>query len=230
MNCLEFRRQLLVDPNTIDKEILHHLKNCTACAESYSESNHFNEMVALAVEIGTPENLQSDILLRHSFKSEGKGKLKIHYALAASLLIFITAALMAVWHHEYNNLNKQVIAYVKSVHTNDYSGSRVDYQMINQVLRPLGMVLDSEFGTVNAISPCIIRGNIAAHFVVAGSVGSIDILYMPSEDIEKRVQSNQQQKQLILTPCPKGSVAIIGSNNEELTNIENRLHSAAHWL
>ena len=230
MNCFEFRRQSLVDPDTTDNELLRHKKDCTGCAEFYSDIKRFDNKLAAAMKIDVPENLHSEILLRQSFKSYRKQDLKIYFALAASLFIFITATFMTVWNRDNYNLNELVIAYVESVHAIGDSSSQVDYQTGDQVLRPLGMRLDSEFGPIQAARPCYIRGKAAAHLVLPGAERSIDVLYMPSENIKQRIQIIAHGKKLILIPCPKGSIAIVGTSGEELATVERRLHLAANWL
>ncbi len=230
MNCLEFRRQSLVDPDAMGEELLRHRKNCSGCAEFYSDMKNFDKKVASAIKIDVPENLRSEILLRQSFKPDRNHNIFLYYALAASLLIFVTAAFMTAWHHDESNLNELVIAYVEGVHATGYNDSQVDYQLVDQVLHPLGMRLDSEFGPIQVARPCYIRGKAAAHLVMPGTEGPIDIIYMPSEDLEQRIQVTERGNQLILIPCPRGSLAIVGSAGEQLVNVENLLHAASSWL
>lgn len=230
MNCFEFRHQLIVDPETVDNEALYHMKNCAGCAEFFSRIKKFNVDISAAIKIEVPENFQSEILLQQSLKPEKKQNITFYLALAASLIILITAAFMTVWDRDNYNLDELVITYVEGVHSAGYSSSKVDHQVVDRVLNPLGMQLDSGFGPIQAARPCYIRGKAAAHLVMPGNKGPIDILYMPSEDIEQRIQVTERGNQLILIPCPRGSVAIIGSTGEQLANIESRLRNASSWL
>jgi len=230
MNCFEFRRHSLSDPDTMDNEWLHHMKSCTGCTEFYSDIKNFDNKLFAAMKIDVPENLQSRLLLQQSFTPESKRSATTYYALAASLLVFITAVFMTVWQHDNHDLNELVIAYVEGVNVSNSGNSQIQYTDVDQILQPLGIRLDSEFGPIQAARPCYIRGKAAAHLVLPGAERSIDVLYMPSENIEQRIQIIAHDKKLILIPCPKGSLAIVGTSGEELATVERRLHLAANWL
>ena len=58
MNCFEFRRHSLSDPDTMDNEWLHHMKSCTGCTEFYSDIKNFDNKLFAAMKIDVPENLQ----------------------------------------------------------------------------------------------------------------------------------------------------------------------------
>ena len=230
MNCFEFRHHTLSDPDTMDKDWLQHMKSCSNCMEFYSGINNFDSQLAAAMKVDVPGNLQSRILLQQSFTPGNKRSVTTYYALAASLLVFITVAFMTIWQHDDHDLNELVIAYIEGVNTSSIRNSQIQYTDVDQILLPLGMQLDSEFGPLQAARPCYIRGKAAAHLVLPGAEQSIDVLYMPSENIEQRIQVIARNKQLILIPCPKGSLAIVGTSGEELATIERRLLLAANWL
>lgn len=230
MNCLEFRHQHLVDPYRSGEEAQAHLKSCPGCAEFYSDVRTFDEKLETALKISVPENLRPAIMLRQSLRNDRRHKTGFFYALAASLLIAITATFMFTWQPGHS-LDREVFAYVESVQANELDNLQTaGHPDIDAVLRPLGMQLDSSFGPVQAARPCYIRGQAAAHLIMPGTEGAINIIYMPSEEVAERIQVSQQNNQLILFPCPKGSLAIIGSTREQLAIIEERLQSASTWL
>jgi hypothetical protein len=230
MSCLEFHRQCLIDPDRIDQYLMKHTRSCKSCAEFYLEVRSFDKKLAAVIKCDTPENLKSDILLRQSLQDHGKQYFNTYFALAASLLIAVATTLMFSWQKQDAGLNELVIAYVEGVHADNYANANIGYDTVAGVLQPLGMMLKSDFGPVQAARPCLIRGNDAAHLVVAGDQGTVDIIYMPFEDIDKRIEVTRHNNRLILIPCPKGSLAIVGSKDERLATIESRFHAASVWL
>jgi hypothetical protein len=230
MNCLDFRRQCLIDPDYTFDEFLQHARICNNCEKFLYDIKSFNRHLHKAIKIDEPEKLQSNILLQQSFKQHGTKKPYAYFALAASLLIAIAITFFIDRNNSDSTLPDVVLAYVGEIGTINSSTPTVGISVINDVLQPLGMVLDKNFGMVQAVKPCVIRGQSAAHLVVNGETGSVNILYMPFENINRRIEIIQEAGQLILIPCPKGSLAIYGNTGEKLVSIEDRLRKASHWL
>jgi len=230
MNCLEFHRQCFINPGNNDDAFIKHLNSCNACAEFYSQIEHTEKNLVSALEIMVPENLKSGIMLRQSMQNNKQPYRAAYYAFAASLLIATIITFMFTWHTRNPGLEDIVITYVEGVHTNDNNSANLNHVAVADILRPLGMTLSSDFGPVQSARPCTIRGKDAAHIVVAGQFGTIDIIYMPTENIGNRFELKQKENKLVLVPCPKGSLAIYGSSNEQLTDVETRFQAASQWL
>lgn len=230
MNCLEFRRQCFINPASNDDAFIQHLKSCSACAEFHGRVKDTEQDLVAAVNIRVPENLQSDIMLRQSMQDGKRSHKATYFALAASFMIATIAALMFTWQPRNSGLEDVVISYVEAAHADTNRSLNQEQVAVADILRPLGLTLNSDFGPVESARPCVIRGQAAAHIVVPGQDGIIDIIYMPEETISNRQEVRQQNNRLLLVPCPKGSLAIFGADSERLADIENRFQAASQWL
>ena len=87
MNCLEFRRQLAVDPKTRDAVFLQHKQECPRCAEAYARAMLFEASLAEAMAVPVPENLAERILFAQATEQRKQARVNrgrwIQYAAAA---------------------------------------------------------------------------------------------------------------------------------------------------
>jgi len=230
MNCLDFHRRCLADPGRIDQDLLEHARTCGRCSEFFHEARSLDKKLAAVIRCEVPANLATNILLRRSPREHGMRKFSAYFALAATLFVAVAIGLVVSWVHQDPDLGALVMAYVESAPAHRSPAASIDHGVMDGVLQPLGMALSRDFGPVLAARPCLIRGNDAAHLVVPGDKGRVDLLYMPYEEIAKRTEVNRKDSRLILIPCPKGVLAILGREDEQLAAIESRFHAASVWL
>lgn len=230
MNCLEFRRLCLVDSNSSDEAFRAHRQECLACRDFAVQMQQFDQRLGQAMNVDVPHNLKYRILLRQSLQPRRWPPMPAYIAMAASVLIAVMVALWLPQPEQPETLDDVVLAYLEDSQISAPPDSAVNSETLNTVLRPLGMGLDASFGSVQAAKPCFIRGKRAAHLVMAGQAGQVDIVYMPHESVDKRLEVSYGDRQVLVIPCPTGSIAIVGRPGETLVAIEHRLHEASSWL
>lgn len=230
MNCFEFRRQFLANPASKDAALLAHRQECRNCHDFALEIERTDRELFAAMHVDVPHNLRSRILLRQSLKTHDWPRLTGYMAMAASVLI---AIMIALWQPRFGNadIDDAVVAYLKdSEELATDKGRMVNTEEINDLLQPMGMMVDVSIGPVQAIKPCVIRGRQAAHLVLAGEKSPVNVLYMPEEPVERRMEITYQNQRILIIPCPRGSFAIVGQTDETLARVEHRLHEASSWL
>ena len=100
---------------------------------------------------------------------------------------------------------------------------------IRAALRPVGIELDDELGVVTFASPCVIRGKLAGHIVMRGEKAPISILVMPYETVSARLTVERSDLKGVLVPMSRGTIAILGAPEEELSKIESKVLSVFKW-
>ena len=70
MNCLEFRRQLAVDPQCNEVDFAQHRQECTRCAEACAHANAFEGSLRKALAVKTPPQLAESVLLAHATRQQ----------------------------------------------------------------------------------------------------------------------------------------------------------------
>jgi hypothetical protein len=63
MNCLEFRRELNIDPRSNAADFLAHARECARCAQAQADALAFESTLGRALEVSVPANLAESILL-----------------------------------------------------------------------------------------------------------------------------------------------------------------------
>lgn len=63
MNCLEFRRSIMIEPDTAETKLLVHANECKACASFMREQQDFEHDLRNVTMMPVPEQLASRILL-----------------------------------------------------------------------------------------------------------------------------------------------------------------------
>lgn len=230
MNCLEFRRLCLASPDCSDEAFRAHRQECSTCRDFAVQMRRFDQSLGQAMSIDVPHSLKSRILLRQSLQPRRWSQMPIYTAMAISVLIAVMVALWLPQSDRSESVGDIVLAYLKDSQISAPSDTAVTSQALNSLLRPLGMELDAGFGPVRAAEPCIIRGKRAAHLVLTGQEGKIDVVYMPYEYVNKRFKVSYWDRQVLVIPCPKGSIAIVGRYDETLAAVEHELHESSIWL
>lgn len=230
MNCFEIRRRRLVDPSTADPETSRHEMQCRACREHAAELRELERLLARTIRVPVPEALEWRILARHSLRGPRAPRWPGIAALAATVVLAVALVILQLQStNEY--LAEDLLAYLANhAETRTYE-QPVPQEHLTAVLAPLGLAVDAEVaGPVADARPCQIRGRPAAHLVLAGDSGSIDVLVMPEEAIRERRVIQVGQLQVLIVPCPRGSMAIVGRAGETLSAVEARLRAATAWI
>jgi len=233
MNCIEFRRVLLTEPNTADAEFAEHRRSCPECAEAIERSMHFEDVLRQAVNVRVPEYLASRILLKQSFQSPAESpwwRRRRVYALAASLLLAMGLAFMGLSaHFEQRRLSEEFVALINgapyALTTNESVGSNA----ISAALEPVGLDLEGPIGDVTFAGRCIIRGKVSGHIVVKGETAPITVFLIRDRLVSGRAVIRSDHYRGVVLPQGTGTIAIVGSPGEALDGIEARVRSAVRW-
>lgn len=63
MNCLEFRRELNIHPQSTDADFVAHTRECPRCAQAQAQALAFEASLGRALNVSAPANLAESILL-----------------------------------------------------------------------------------------------------------------------------------------------------------------------
>src|ERR1700743_3862064 len=92
LNCLEFRRQLGIDPHA-GGEFAQHRAECARCAEALSRTHGFEKSLRGALEIPVPPNLAESILFAQATEEQ---VVRLRFPRRAAGFSMAAAALLAI--------------------------------------------------------------------------------------------------------------------------------------
>lgn len=237
MNCMEFRRITLSGPADHDDDYLSHKRDCRSCAIFYEEIQKFDKKLNEASRIQTPEELEYRILLQQSLQREKplKRLRSIPFALAATLLLAIGLVIGLQENDPDMNLDEAVIHYIATDQNIDRSTRLMQPSETDPLLREFGMAFKGNVNPVNYVERCKIRNKESLLIKIDGSVINSDLdtvilLYMPADPVDMPIAIQAAHFKGVITPCPRGSVAIIGREGEDLREIEEKIRNSIQWI
>jgi hypothetical protein len=231
MNCLEFRRICLAEPESRDMDYLRHQQQCRRCAEYAASVIRGDKRLAEALRVDAPDNLASRIILRQSIFSGRAARRNVRrmYALAAGVLLAI--GLAGGWFilNHIPEVDRAVIARINAVPASRVAKSQISNAELIRVIRTVGGELNGEIGRVHYASIYYVREHQCGQLIIQGAVGPVTILLMPGVYIDAARDLHSRELNGIVVPTTNGSMAIVGEPGEPLHNIEQRMRAAVTW-
>lgn len=232
MNCIEFRRALMVDPDSRAPAVRAHAEECEVCAAFARRQAAFERSLADAARVDVPEGLASRVMLRQSLATgrERRAWWLGVSAVAASLVLTVGLVLGVSHYNSPMPVDTLVLDHVNNELHHLHEGQDIKLAQLNNVLRDAGAESRSEIGAVTYAGKCRFRDGYGAHFVVEGSHGPVTVLLMPGEHVNGRLNVQDSRFHGVVLPAGKGSMAIIGELGESLDAFERRLTRSIRFL
>lgn len=234
MDCLEFRRRLLIDPFCKDEDLTDHEAHCHDCA-GFARDLRAQEMRMRAVlrEAVPPEGLAERVQLAARFEQNASVRRRWWYAAAASVLMMVGVSMLSIWN---TSLERSDIALAQSVinHIEDEAHHLREAQPVSDgrlkwVFKRFGAELAANIGPVNFAAECLMRKKNGVHLVLPGEKGPITVFFMPGELATSPIAVNAGRFQGEIVPTDWGSIAVVGEQGEALSGKGERLAAAVRW-
>ena len=89
--------------------------------------------------------------------------------------------------------------------------------------------LDHSSGLITFAETCPIRGYDVPHLVIQGEHGPITIRLLPNEKISEAITLNDENSHGVILPVGDGSIAIVGSREEKLEEVQKQILQSVTW-
>ncbi len=218
MNCLEFRRAILIDPKDFAAALESHAKTCAVCASFRNDQLAFEKELNNTMSVDIPDGLTSRILLAQSTgKVQTQKRHRKLYAIAASFILVIGIMIGAQINPVAQPIEQLVLSHVNTEKKHLQDRLNVKQAKLNTIFSKLNMNVSSSLGTVNYAGNCDIRNkDKGAHIVLQGKNGPVTVLIMPAENITSRRTIADQRFHGVIIPAHRGSIAVVGEHDEVL--------------
>jgi hypothetical protein len=224
MNCLEFRRLLLTEPDTRDPEFLEHRRQCPSCARLATEQRTFERRLAQALAVPVPDDLVPRLILRRALRHQRR----LRYALVAGVALALVAGLR-LWWVPGAALEDLAVAHVEEEIEHLQARTELAPAQVAGIVRSLGARLDGALGAVRYAGVCRIGRHPGGHLVLAGATGPVTVLLLPHEPVAARSAFRRGAWHGVLVPADGGGLAVIGPADAPLDDIARRLETAIRW-
>ena len=235
--CLETRRQLTIDPDSRDSEVMQHLTACEVCADFLQGIKQFDSKLKTAVNIDVPEGLESRIILAQRMSSNDsdsanvvpldKKKPTTEYrwmSLAAALVLAVGLSLGMFKFGQSYSVQNEVLAHIDSHLFELEEDHNVELASLNNLLQEHGLLANENIGYIRHVSNCPIEDKMVPHLVLGDDKGKpITVMYIPWKNATKRSSFKNERFNGILVGAEKGSFAIVSEDPNSLEPMENRV-------
>lgn len=233
MNCDDYQLAIGADPSF--EGGAEHVSSCAACQAYRTEMQALDLNIRHALELDVPDLNLDDVLQADKVVSlAGRRRIAtpVWFALAASVLVaaFIGIRFSGDADLGYESLADQVMAHAThepmALRITDVA---VTEEHLHEVVPADLAALDQSAGLITYAKTCPINGNDIPHIVIQGKQGPITILLMPEEHIPAAIELNDERSHGVLLPVGNGSIAIIGSREEKLGEIQKHVLQSVQW-
>ena len=210
MNCLEFRRRCLTEPNYEGKEFFLHESECGECARFAAQTRVLETRIADAMRVDVPEGLVERIKLKHRMQSSGWKKRNV-IALAASILITLGFMGGAFFMTSLSTpLHAAVTKHIENEWESLVQKEDMDSQTVASIVSTIGGAIRDDQGFIKFASLCDFSEYGAAHLVVKGTKGPVLALLMKEKFVsKKRFMTMSKPEGIKIAPgmclCPTSS-------------------------
>lgn len=221
MNCIDLRRDALVQPLRLAPEAQAHVDACPACRAFIERQRELDAELFETLRVPVPDGLADRILVAHGIR---RRRAPIAWAIAATLMVAAGLAVLAPPTFSGRALAGEAIAHVNHEPQAFRIVHRHPAALLPSELATQGVHLARALGEVTYATLCPTSAGYAHHFVVATAAGPITLLLLPADATSRRrtlVESDGMAA--IVLPAARGSVAIVAKSREQALAVENAL-------
>ena len=235
MNCDDYKQAIGADPSFDGGA--GHLSECQSCQE------YRREMQALDLKIGRALALEVPELAMPSLDDVDTGSvvtlesrrpvaIKTWFSVAATvaLAVFIGFRFGPGDSSGYDSLADEVLAHVTHAPAAlQASDQKVSDDHLNKVVPASIAEMDHSAGLITFAETCPISGYDVPHLVIQGEHGPITIMLLPNEKISAAITLNDENSHGVILPVGDGSIAIVGSREEKLEEVQKKILQSVTW-
>lgn len=226
MNCLEFRREKLVDPRRLAPGAQDHAAACPACAAFAREVDEGELALDRALMVPAPEGLADRIIL-HAQRPRRAWRA---WALAASVLLAVAAGFVA-WQgpgsaNEYARLAIEHVVMEPESHTVIHTP---DQEAFRKVVHNLGGSLKDMPGKIRYMRLCPFGEGFGWHVVIETPEGLATLLLVPGKKPAAVQAASVEGWSAVVEPTGRGYYAVVTDSSSATSRFLRMLRDSIVW-
>ena len=221
MNCIDFRRLVLVDPRGLPEEAREHALECVACRETLEKQREADDRLFDAIQVPVPDGLADRILVAHGHRPDRR---KFAWAIAAT--VFLTAGVGLIGRRFFTSdpLGMEAIEHVAHEPQAFTTIQAVGNDYLPTVFAEAGLKNMPVLGQVTYAVICPMDGRKARHLVIRMAEGPVTLFFMPDDPTRRRRSVTEAGGMAAVTmPAARGSIAIVAASLAQALRVERAL-------
>lgn len=233
MNCKEYRQAIAADPSFEGGG--EHVSTCTSCREYRDEMMALDLRIAQALALPVPElempelpAIDTDNVVALPARRRFPGVAR--YAIAATVVLAAFLGFRIFNAPEYPSLADEIIAHLDhEPYSLRVTDEPVSDRRLTRIVPASVATMNHDAGLITYAQSCVINGKRVPHLVIQGKNGPVTILLMPDEEVNAAVELEGESINGVILPVGKGSIAIIGEEQENLGLIQENVLNSVSW-
>ncbi len=223
MNCLEYRREILIDPRHASDEAGAHAASCPACTEFRRHALAMDETIAEGLRVPVPERLAERVIAGVQSATWSLPRQRL-FALAASLLLVLAVLVGMLVIGRDDPFARSCIDFVVDEEANAILTSKApNPEDLRRVTQALNVSLPSQIGEIRYIGTCPFQGSLIHHVVLITPQGKATLLLLPDRSIDHKALASARGLRSVVKSTGSGSIAIIAASERNLERIEGMI-------
>ena len=223
MNCLDFRRLVLVDPRQIGEEAKAHAAQCVACHDVLERQRESDDRLFGALQVPAPDGLADRILVARGLQPDRR---RWVWAMAATLVLALGLGITGRVYFQKDPLGAEAIEHVAHEPQSFTAVHAVDNAYLPTVLAEQGLKAVVALGQVTYTRLCPMDGRTARHVVIRTAEGPITLFLMPDDPKQRRRQMEEAGGMTaVVMPAARGSLTIVAANAAQVLAVEKALRA-----
>jgi len=223
MNCLEVRRQTLIEPGVVTPALQTHLDGCAGCREFVRRQQQLEAGLQRALHVPIPAGLTARLRLRQSLLRRRQRRRFRWQALAAGLVLLLGGLAGRQILLLDDSLEVLVLAHINQELQHLQEQQSVSLKGLNQLLRPWGMKWPALPARVSYAGVCPVGRSRAVHVVLAIRGQPVTLLLLPDRRVSQPRSVGDGRFVGEIVPFGRGSIAIVGESPALVRQVEARL-------
>ncbi len=248
MDELEFRRRILAEPSTIDKELEAFAEQDTDKQAFIDDVRAFDDDLSKALNIPVPENLAKRII-DNTYAAEdapseqpldtiieAKSRFafnRLYLAAAASFLVAISVFFVTNKQHTLYSVGEHAFAHLYHEIGSLDKHEAIDLPYVNEKFATIGGHLDELPGKVTYLMFCDFQGKTGLHLVFESDFGPMTVFIVPSDEQPFGTGSDDFNDERFAGHINRGERAdtiLIASIGAPLDSYNSMINDAIRWL
>ncbi len=243
MNCLDFKRLALSDPDSVEPSFVLHSKDCPDCLKYVSGVRKMDSDLSSSVDVKMPESLMARLELNQVLQEEADqnssdSSLR-RYAIAASFaaVLFISGFMVSNYYGPSNTIGQDYEALLSGVleHMNEqpltpvWDSARANESVNAHLANYDGEMKMKFLENLQFARICPMGKYRGLHASLETPNGQVTFAYIKGDNVDDLVDASYEGYVTRIKPLRGGNLVIVSRTNSALQVADSQLEKAIYW-
>ena len=220
MNCVEFRRQLNVDPSTMTEAFVQHRTECPGCADAAARAHDYERDLICALRVPVPERMAETILLAQTTaERRHRTRLRRVSMFAAAALLVLAVGVVGM-RAEAKPLTVQAVEHLHSEEKVLALTAPVPAAEVVATFADRGVMLKQVPEGISFVAPCPVGNHRSVHLVMPTADGPLTVIYIADQKVAAASDFASDGLRGRSVPVGKGTLILLAKNTAEFDRAE----------